>query len=59
MSTWTVFRAVEELIKVYAPEDWGRSFVKELNQSKMHESFADDVGVTAQYLCKCGSIAKL
>ena len=56
MSTFTILSAVKELIKIYAPNNWGRSFLQELNQSKKHESFADNVGVTAQYLCKSGSI---
>ena len=52
LTTWVVVRAVEELIKLHAPENWGKSFVKELDQSKKHKSFAaDDVAVTAQYLC--------
>ena len=50
--TWTVFRAVEELIKIYAPKNWGHTFVQELNQSTKHKYITDDVGVTAQYLCK-------
>jgi len=53
MSTWIVMRAVEELIKIHAPENWARSFVKELNQAKKHKAFnEDDAGSTAQYLCK-------
>ena len=57
MSTWIVVRAVEELIKIHAPENWAGSFVKELNQSKKHKSFnEDDVGSTAQYLCKSLSV---
>ena len=59
LSTFTILRAVEELIKMYAPKNWGHSFMQELNQSKKHGSFADDVGVTAQYLCKSSSRAKL
>ena len=50
---WIVVRAVEELIKIAAPENWASSFVEELNQSKQHKAFAEDnVGATAQYLCK-------
>ena len=53
MSTWIVVRAVEELIKIHAPENWAGSFVKELNQSKKHKALNEDnVGSTAQYLCK-------
>ena len=52
MSTWTIVRAVEELIKIHAPDNWARSFVKELKQSEQHKTFADDVGATAQYLCE-------
>ena len=59
LSTFTILSAVKELIKIYAPKTWGHSFVQELNQAKKHESFADDVGVTAQYLCKSSSRAKL
>ena len=51
LSNWAIFRAVEELIKIHAPKNWASSFVKELDQSKQHES--SDVGATAQYLCKC------
>ena len=57
LSTWTIFRAVEELVKIYAPKNWGRSFVQELNQAKKRGSMTDDVDVTAQYLCKCWSSA--
>ena len=52
LSTWIVVRAVEELIKIHAPENWAATFVNELDQSKTHNS--DDAGVIAQYLCKCG-----
>ena len=53
MSTWIVVRAVEELIKIHAPENWAGSFVNELNQSKKRKSFKEDkAGPTAQYLCK-------
>ena len=52
MSTWTVVRAVEEMIKIHSPENWANSFMTELDQSKKHKSFsADNVAVTAQYLC--------
>ena len=57
MSNWIVVRAVEELIKIHAPENWARSFVKELDQASEHESFdTGDFAATAQYLCKsdCG-----
>ena len=67
ITTWTVFRAVEELIKMYAPKTWGLSFVQELNQAKKHGSMAakkhgsmtDDVSATAQYLCKSNLSARL
>ena len=53
MSTWIVVRAVEELIKIHAPENWAASFVNELDQSKKHKSFDhNDPKITAQYLCK-------
>ena len=51
MSSWLILRAVEELIKMHAPENWAKSFVKELVQSKKHEG--GDLGETAQYLCEC------
>ena len=51
MSSWLILRAVEELIKMHAPENWAKSFVKELVQSKKHEG--EDLGETAQYLCEC------
>jgi len=50
ISTWSVVRAVEELIKIHAHDNWAASFVKELEQCKKHKSFAKDVGSTAQYL---------
>lgn len=50
ISTWSVVRAVEELIKIHTPENWSASFVKELEQSKKHDTFAKDVGATAQFL---------
>ena len=53
MGSWTVVRAVEELIKIHAPENWARSFVRELEQSKKHECYDNgDAGAIAQYLCK-------
>lgn len=53
LSNWIVVRAVEELIKLHAPENWAASFVAELDQSKEHKCFdVGDVGATAQYLCK-------
>ena len=51
MSSWLILRAVEELIKIHAPENWAKSFVKELVQSKKHKG--GDLGKTAQYLCEC------
>ena len=54
ISTWDVIRAVEELIKIHAPENWGLSFREEMEQSKKRKSSVDNVGVTAQYLCKSG-----
>ena len=60
MSTFIVVRAVEELIKIYAPENWGQTFGKELEQCKGHKSFTlNDVAVTAQYLCTCGCSEQL
>ena len=54
MSMFNVVRAVEELIKIHAPENWARSFVKEIAQTKEHESFANNnLGEMAQYLCEC------
>ena len=50
LSTWAIFRAVEGLIKIYAPKNWACSFVEELDQSGKHDT--SDVGATAQYLCK-------
>ena len=51
MSSWLILRAVEELIKIHAPDKWAKSFVKELVQSKKHKG--EDLGDTAQYLCEC------
>ena len=51
MSSWLILRAVEALIKIHAPENWAKSFVKELVQSKKHKE--EDLGTTAQYLCEC------
>ena len=60
MSSWLVVRAVEELIKIHAPDNWASSFWRELKQSKKHEDVSqDDVGATAQYLCKCTCPANL
>ena len=53
MSSWLILRAVEELIKIHAPDKWAKSFVKELVQSKKHKGA--DLGETAQYLCECDS----
>ena len=50
-SSWLILRAVEELIKIHAPENWAKSFVKELVQSKKHTG--TDLGESAQYLCEC------
>ena len=50
-SSWLILRAVEELIKVHAPKNWAKSFVKELVQSKKRKG--GDLGDTAQYLCEC------
>ena len=53
LTNWIVIRAVEELIKVYAPANWAGSFVNELEQSKKHDAFNENnVGDTAQFLCK-------
>ena len=46
MSTWSVIRAVEELIKIHSHENWAASYVKELEERKKHKSF-NDVGATA------------
>ena len=54
MSSWLILRAVEELIKIHAPENWSKSFVKELVQSKKRKE--GDLGTTAQYLCECDII---
>lgn len=55
LSNWLVVRAVEQLIKLHAPENWAKGFVQELDQSKQHKAFdQDNVGATAQYLCKSG-----
>ena len=51
MSSWLILRAVEELIKIHAPENWAKSFLEELIQSKKHKE--RDLGTTAQYLCEC------
>ena len=51
-AAWLILRAVEELIKIYAPETWAKSFVTELVQAKKHKG--GDIGTMAQYLCKCG-----
>jgi len=48
MSSWLILRAVEELIKIHAPESWAKSFVTELVQSKKHKG--GDIGKIAQYL---------
>ena len=57
LTNWIVIRAVEELIKAYAPVNWARSFVKELEQAKKHDAFnQNNVGDTAQFLCKSGNI---
>ena len=50
MSSWLILRAVEELIKIHAPEKWAKSFLTELVQAKQHKD--GNVGKTAQYLCK-------
>ena len=52
ISTWSVVRAVEELIKIHSQGNWAASFVKELEKGKEHRSFSKDVAATAQYLCK-------
>ena len=52
MSTWDAIRAVEELIKIHAPENWAQSFGKELKRAKSHNTFTSDIAVTSQYLCK-------
>ena len=54
ISTYSVVRSVEELIKAHAKGNWAASFVKELDQSKKHKTFGKDVSATAQYLCKSG-----
>ena len=51
MSAWLILRAVEALIKIFAPEKWAKSFVTELTQSKQHKG--GDTGEMAQYLCEC------
>jgi len=48
MSSWLILRAVEELIKIHAPEQWAKSFVSELAQSKKRKG--GDIGKIAQYL---------
>ena len=50
MSSWLILRAVEELIKTYAPKTWAKSFVTELVQSQKHKG--GDIGKIAQYLCE-------
>merc|ERR1712159_66586 len=54
MSTWSVVRAVEELIKIHVHENWAASLVQELEKCKMPKIFAKDAGKTAgqtaQYL---------
>ena len=50
MSSWLILRAVEELIKIHAPDKWAKSFVTELVQAKQHKN--EDVGTIAQYLCE-------
>ena len=52
MAAWLILRAVEELIKIFAPEKWAKSFLTELTQAKKHKG--GDIGKIAQYLCKCG-----
>ena len=54
MSSWLILRSVQALIKIHAPENWAKSFVKELVQSKKHKE--SDLGTTAQYLCECDII---
>ena len=57
LTNWIVIRAVEELIKVYAPANWAGSFVNELEQSKKHDAFSENnVGDTAQFLCTFANI---
>ena len=50
MSSWLILRAVEELIKIHAPEKWAKSFLTELVQAKKHKG--ENVGIIAQYLCE-------
>ena len=50
MSSWLILRAVEELIKIHAPEKWAKSFVTELVQAKKHKG--GEIGKIAQYLCE-------
>ena len=50
MSSWLILRAVEELIKIHAPQNWAKSFVTELVQAKKHKG--GDIGKIAQYLCR-------
>ena len=52
MAAWLILRAVEALIKIFAPEKWAKSFLSELTQAKKHKG--GDIGKIAQYLCKCG-----
>ena len=49
-SSWLILRAVEELVKMHAPKNWAKSFVKELVQSKKHKG--TEPGECAQYLCE-------
>ena len=57
LTNWIVIRAVEELIKVYAPVNWAGTFVNELEQAKKHDAFnQNNVGDTAQFLCKSDNI---
>jgi len=48
MSSWLILRAVEELIKIHAPDQWAKSFVTELVQAKKHKG--GEIGKIAQYL---------
>ena len=52
MSSWLILRAVEELIKIHAPEKWAKSFLTELVQAKKHKG--GDIGKISQYLCEYG-----
>ena len=55
MSSWLILRAVEELIKIHAPDQWAKSFVTELDQAKKHKG--GEIGKIAQYLCECNCSA--